>query len=142
MWKSNSQVLRIVQEVLANVRKHAQAEKVDVVPGTRKDGSLLVRVEDDGVGFDRGTAPFTDGGRMRSPRFGLATMHERAEAIGAELVIETARGEGTRVMLVCPDNRRLTAIDESEDRRGVGPHLTLRRPSAQQEDTRHARRDR
>lgn len=136
------QVLRIVQEVLANVRKHAQAEKVDVVLGTRKDGSLLVRVEDDGVGFDRGTVPTNDGGRMRSPRFGLATMHERAEAIGAELVIETARGEGTRVMLVCPDNRRLTAIDESEDRRGVGPHLTLRRPLVRQEETRHARRDR
>ncbi|RMH22753.1 MAG: GAF domain-containing protein [Acidobacteria bacterium] len=87
------QLLRIVQESLSNVRKHARAERVRI----RVDGSggrLRIEIADDGVGFDPGArAP------GKTPRFGLATMRERAEAIGARLTVRSRPGAGTRVVV-------------------------------------------
>ncbi|MEM7483137.1 MAG: GAF domain-containing sensor histidine kinase [Acidobacteriota bacterium] len=89
------QVLRILQEALANVRKHAHAERVTL--HLEKHGSgFRCRVNDDGRGFD----PAAASPPHRRPRFGLATMRERAQAIGADLTIDSRPGEGTRVTLV------------------------------------------
>lgn len=93
------QLLRIIQEALANVRKHAEATRASV--HLRECDSLIeVTVEDDGTGFDR-EAP----GRSHSPRFGLSTMRERAEAVGGSLAIESAPGTGTRVIARIPQQR-------------------------------------
>jgi two-component system nitrate/nitrite sensor histidine kinase NarX len=88
------QLLRVVQEALTNVRKHAQAHTVRVLLTCRSDGALLLLVEDDGVGF---RAPVSAG--RPGERLGLAIMEERARRMGAELRIESEPGEGTRVEL-------------------------------------------
>ncbi len=80
---------RIAQEALANVAQHANAKSLSV---TLKNGSPIeLRIADDGSGFDRNNVP---GGH-----FGLAIMQERADAVGADLLIETAPGDGTTLRL-------------------------------------------
>lgn len=90
------QVLRIVQESLANIRKHAGARRVDV--GLEQCGNRLrVTVEDDGAGFTPGEL-----GRSELPRFGLATMRERAGTLGGSFVLESSPGAGTRITVEFP----------------------------------------
>ncbi|HEX9800944.1 MAG TPA: GAF domain-containing sensor histidine kinase [Thermoanaerobaculia bacterium] len=93
------QVLRIVQEALANVRKHAGASRVQVKL-TQLEKEATLEVADDGRGFDA-AAPPHDG----RPRFGLVTMRERAQAVEGELEIETVPERGTRVRLRVPVGR-------------------------------------
>ncbi|GIU97435.1 MAG: hypothetical protein KatS3mg013_1238 [Actinomycetota bacterium] len=78
---------RIAQEALANVRKHAHARTVTVEVSSRR-GGLLLRVTDDGVGFDVEAAGREPG------HLGLASMRERAELAGGELRVESGPGEG------------------------------------------------
>jgi len=85
------QLLRIVQEALTNVRKHASATKVWISLQI-SDGVLEMTVSDDGQGFDPDRVPTT-----HRPHFGLGTMRERAEAIGAEFDLDSEPGAGTRV---------------------------------------------
>jgi len=95
------QLIRIVQESLTNVRKHAKASRVWI--DIRRDGETLrARVKDDGVGFLR-SAP----ARGEFPRFGLTTMHERAASIGGALMIESEPGQGTTVNFEMPLARAL-----------------------------------
>lgn len=88
------QLLRIVQEALANVRKHASARRAAVLL-SKEDGVLDLTVCDDGVGFEP-QRPRGDG----RPHFGLTTMRERAEAIGAAFSVLSQCGEGT-IVHVC-----------------------------------------
>lgn len=90
------QLQRIVQESLANVRKHAQARHVDVVL-QRKDSTVVAMVKDDGLGFNPDML-----GRAEFPRFGLATMRERAESIGATVRLDSSPGQGTRLTIEIP----------------------------------------
>ena len=90
------QVTRIVQEALTNVRKHAQASAVTVTM-TAEGGRLVVRVTDDGCGFDVAAIQAEPGAR-----FGLETMRERAESIGGSLDVASAPGKGTTVSLAVP----------------------------------------
>ncbi len=90
------QVVRIVQEALANVRKHARAKAVRIEIG-RCGGVVRITVKDDGVGFDPAAL-----GRSVFPRFGLSTMRERAESVGGMLKVETAPGEGALVVAELP----------------------------------------
>jgi signal transduction histidine kinase len=90
---AEAQLVRIVQEALANVRKHARAEQALVRLGAR-DGCLCVMVSDDGQGFDLRAV-----GRGH---FGLQTMRERAESVGGGLTVTSAHGAGTRVDLRLP----------------------------------------
>jgi signal transduction histidine kinase len=97
------QLLRIVQEALSNVRKHARAENAWVRLARVKRGSVVLEVRDDGRGFD---PAFTDErGGERLPRFGLAIMQERAQAIGGTIEFDSQpsrpRG-GTRVRVELP----------------------------------------
>ncbi|WP_293647727.1 ATP-binding protein [Thiolapillus sp.] len=88
------QMLRIVQEALANTRKHARAHTVRVLL-TCRAGRYVLLVEDDGVGFE---------GKAREghpgEHIGLSIMEERARRLGGELRIESEVGEGTRVELI------------------------------------------
>ena len=90
------QVVRIIQESLTNVRKHARATTARIEVRRRND-MLLITVSDDGVGLEQA-------GRSRSvfPRFGLSTMRERAESIGGTFSIEGAPGAGTVVKVEVP----------------------------------------
>jgi signal transduction histidine kinase len=90
------QVTRIVQEALANVRKHARAHQVEVRLEAA-DGVIRLSVQDDGVGFNPGEL-----GRAEFPRFGLATMRERAENLGGWLRLESTPGEGTQILVEVP----------------------------------------
>jgi len=85
-------LFRIVQEALNNVALHAQARKVEIALAATP---RLVRlsVADDGSGFDTTRPP------RRAAHYGIATMRERAEAVGARLRIASAPGRGTRVEL-------------------------------------------
>jgi signal transduction histidine kinase len=93
-----TQVLRIVQEALVNVEKHAQAGEVEV-GSALLDGELRVWVRDDGVGFapSAGAAP-----RSESGGFGLTSLRERARLAGGALEVASAPGEGTIVMVIVP----------------------------------------
>lgn len=90
------QVLRIAQEALSNIRKHAGATRARV-EARCVDSRFRLVVEDDGAGFDPEAQR-----RGASPRFGLTTMRERATTIGATLHVDTAPGSGTRVSLELP----------------------------------------
>jgi signal transduction histidine kinase/ABC-type amino acid transport substrate-binding protein len=83
-------MFRIAQEALNNVGKHARARHVKVTLGAIAQGVRLV-VADDGVGFDAGRPP------RRTGHYGIATMRERAEAVGARLRIVSAPDSGTRI---------------------------------------------
>ena len=85
------QVVRIVQEALSNVRKHARASHVEVIVGTDAE-AVSVDVVDDGQGCD---PLLLD--RTGWPRLGLQTMRERAQAIGGAFDVVSAPGEGTRI---------------------------------------------
>jgi signal transduction histidine kinase len=89
-------VLRVVQEALQNVRKHASASQV-VVSGRAEDGEWVLEINDDGRGFDAGSVAAR--GRRN---FGLQFMRERAELIGARLDVRSGPEGGTVVRLAIP----------------------------------------
>ncbi len=88
------QVLRIIQEALANARKHSKAHTVRVLLRCNSEGNYRVLVEDDGVGMSK---PAFSG--HPGEHIGLSIMKERARYLGGELKIESDPGEGTRVLL-------------------------------------------
>lgn len=95
------QLIRIVQESLTNVRKHARAGRVEIRLTEDADGVRL-SVADDGAGF----APGAAGGPRDLPRFGLATMRERAESVGGKIAVTSAPGQGTRIVVELPSRPR------------------------------------
>ncbi|MEM7093869.1 MAG: GAF domain-containing sensor histidine kinase [Actinomycetota bacterium] len=84
-----NELLRILQEALNNVEKHADASRVEVEWSVH-DGVGELTVADDGRGFSKGTS-------SRDASYGLTGMRERAEVIGASLNIETTPGAGTTI---------------------------------------------
>ena len=89
-------VLRVVQEALQNVHKHAAASSASVA--TRIEGAdWVVEVTDDGRGFDPGA--IAAHGRRN---YGLQFMRERAELIGARLDVRSRPDGGTVVRLAIP----------------------------------------
>lgn len=89
------EIFRIVQESLANIRKHAQASHVRVLLRAQANGQLTVMVEDDGCGFEEQQKSTSN----LSEHIGLGIMHTRAARIGASLDIDSDLGEGTRITL-------------------------------------------
>jgi PAS domain S-box-containing protein len=87
---------RIVQEILANVRKHAQAANATIVLDQR-DYGYRVRVSDDGVGFAPGKLKPVPG------HLGLGAMRDRASLAGGWLRIDSAPGSGTTVEVWIPE---------------------------------------
>ncbi|MGY1631493.1 histidine kinase [Geodermatophilus sp. SYSU D01186] len=93
--ETEEHLYRIVLEALHNTVKHARAGAAGVT--VTADDGLTVEVADDGVGFDPGT--------RRAGSLGLGTMRDRAAAIGADLVLDSAPGRGTRVTVRLPGGR-------------------------------------
>ncbi|HEY6568781.1 MAG TPA: histidine kinase [Candidatus Limnocylindrales bacterium] len=93
-------VLRVVQEALQNVRKHASATNA-VVASMLDGGEWVLEVRDDGRGFDTGAVAAR--GRRN---FGLQFMRERAELIGARFEVHSRPEAGTVVRLAIPMTRK------------------------------------
>lgn len=87
-------LLRVTQEALANVRKHAQARRVNLTL-SYLDDLVLLDIQDDGVGLQSGAPSMTGG-------FGLRSIRERVEALGGYCAIESERGVGTTVAVSLP----------------------------------------
>jgi signal transduction histidine kinase len=98
--RTEAELLRIVQEALNNVRKHADATVVWVTAQADED-RLHIDVVDNGRGFDRAA--------VGSGSFGLQSMRERAELIGAAFTVTSAPQDGTRVEVVVPFDRGVRA---------------------------------
>lgn len=92
------QVLRIVQEALANIHQHADARVVRLLLRCSAENQCYLLIEDDGHGFESGTSAAGAAGAA-GEHIGLQVMQERATHIGAELGLESEPGEGTRVEL-------------------------------------------
>lgn len=94
--ESEIEVIRIVQEALANIKKHAKADNVRILLSSTEEGHCSVLVEDDGIGLLTDQAvPNTETGE----HIGLSIMKERAGRINGEIQFESDEGEGTLVQL-------------------------------------------
>lgn len=91
----DEEVFKVAQEALQNALRHAAAAAVEVRLREDDDAVVLV-VRDDGIGFDPGEAA------SRSRSLGLTSMEERAQALGADLSIDSASGRGTTISLRVP----------------------------------------
>jgi signal transduction histidine kinase len=90
------QLLRIIQEALSNVRKHAEAKNAQVI-FTESKPLLQVLIIDDGHGFDPGAVA-----ARQAEGFGLYSMRERAEALGGCLEVTSQPSRGTQVLVQFP----------------------------------------
>lgn len=88
-------IFRLVQECLNNVEKHAKAKSVQVKLEFVQDSLSLV-VKDDGVGFDLDERMGTGGS------FGLLGMKERTQLLEGQIEVQSAPGEGTKVLFQIP----------------------------------------
>jgi len=98
------QLLRIAQEALANVRKHARATRV-LVKLCRAPAGWRLIVRDDGAGFDPQIVEHShaaSGPGTHAGHFGLAMMRERAHSLGGELVVSSQPAGGTTIDVLIP----------------------------------------
>jgi len=87
-------LFHITQEALANIAKHARARTVTM--NLRRDGTrVILSIQDDGRGFDVSAVKAYTG-------HGLQNMQERARALGAQLHIDSALGQGTLIEVKLP----------------------------------------
>ncbi|MEO8247771.1 MAG: ATP-binding protein [Burkholderiales bacterium] len=99
------QLLRIVQEALTNVLKHAHATRVELWLTRRDDGVLELRIEDDGRGLC--------GGHAENHHRGLANMRARAERLGGSLELcSLGKGSCVRLLIPLPDSSPESATPE------------------------------
>ena len=100
-------LLRIVQEGLSNIGRHAQASHVRVKL-VQSDAKIQLIVQDDGKGFD------VEAAMLRSECFGLKGMRERADRLGATLQLKSTPLEGTILVLSLEDVPK-TELDLDQD---------------------------
>ncbi len=91
-----SQLARIIQEALANVRRHAGATKVRMQV-RQTEAEVQVLVQDNGSGFDTERIP--------AGAYGLRIMQERANSVGGAITVSSASQEGTVLRIVVPRSR-------------------------------------
>lgn len=94
--RSGFQVIRIIQEALTNVRKHAGVRNASVKI-RRSNEHVEITVHDNGGGFDEQRVS-----QVQLTKFGIQTMKERAETVGGTLQISSSPGEGTTLTLNVP----------------------------------------
>ncbi|MFV0284604.1 MAG: type IV pili methyl-accepting chemotaxis transducer N-terminal domain-containing protein [Castellaniella sp.] len=96
------EALFILQEALSNVRKHAEASKIDIHLSNR--GAFRMAIVDDGIGYDPDSLADRPEGH-----FGRRIMQERARRMGAMLTVSTAPGRGVSIVLELPASQRRLA---------------------------------
>lgn len=89
---ADDEIVMVVQEALSNSLRHAESDWVDITL-TDHDEDVVIRVIDNGVGFDSWDVP---GG------MGIANMRSRVQRLGGVMTIDSAQGEGTRVEVRLP----------------------------------------
>jgi len=94
----DTQLYRIVQEALQNVRKHSNATSVSVLMEQREAEVILI-IEDDGRGFD---IDRQQSAKRVPPGMGLLSMNERASLVGGSVQLESSPGKGTSVFVRVP----------------------------------------
>jgi signal transduction histidine kinase len=116
------QLLRIVQEALTNVRKHAGARSTTVRFWREPDG-WHVLVSDDGAGFDPSAVSADVGGT----HVGITMMRERAESVGGRVDVSSRPGEGAEVHACVPASTRASSsvaarrLSRSQEQPGGAP---------------------
>jgi two-component system sensor histidine kinase UhpB len=106
-------LFRIGQEAVNNIVRHAEAKCV-TISFQRDDGNMCLQVDDDGRGFD--VARIT-GQALRLQRLGLLGIHERAELVGGDVLVDSAPGQGTRLLV------RVPLLGMGVTNGGQDPHL-------------------
>ena len=94
--RSAQHLLAIIQEAVANARRHGKVRTVSVV-AKEEEGGIVIEVGDRGAGFDTQTIAQENGGH------GLAIMAERTRRVGGDLRVDSAPGRGTRVRVYVPE---------------------------------------
>ncbi|MFE5870833.1 sensor histidine kinase [Streptomyces roseifaciens] len=115
-------LLRLTQEALANVARHARADRTAVTIAFL-EGQVTLDVYDDGIGFTPGEGP-ADGRRT----FGLHGMRERIAALGGTLTVESAPGEGTAIAAAVPVGSGARPREATETAAPTGPAGPPARP--------------
>ncbi len=92
--QATHELIQIAREALSNVARHSAAERAVLSLQAAGDVAIL-RVSDEGRGFDPGARP-------GAGHFGLANLHDRAVAVGGELEIDSEPGRGTRIIVRLP----------------------------------------
>lgn len=87
-------VMKIAEEALTNALKHSQADVISCYARC-SDGTLRIEIQDDGVGFEKGTS-------AKRGHMGLGSMRDRAEELGGGLFLESRPGVGTRAIVEVP----------------------------------------
>ncbi len=117
-----STIYRIVQEALTNIYKHANAEKVEIELAYKNE-SLVLRIKDDGQGFD--PTLLSDKKYERSGGgFGLEGMKERVELLKGSMSIQSKPGTGTLIFLSIPLSGRKPAEVSFTKRPEAGTNLS------------------
>jgi signal transduction histidine kinase len=91
-------LFRLVQEGLNNVMKHAAASRVSIRM-LAAHPNLILRIEDNGVGFDVAKRQATI---TREKKLGLRSMQERVELLNGVMTIKSKPGHGTRLFVKLP----------------------------------------
>jgi len=107
------QIIRIIQEALINVRKHAKVDKATIRLSQEAD-RIRISIEDEGQGFNRGLL------HKKKTSFGLQIMRERAKSIGGELEIRSILGQGSKIIIRLPLSQE-NAIEPKEQDRMAAP---------------------
>lgn len=87
-------IYRVIQELVHNCLKHAQATKM-IIEITEKKGVLLLQCQDNGKGFDAGAVSGSSG-------IGLRSIRNRTEIMGGKMTLESKPGKGTRFNVEIP----------------------------------------
>lgn len=95
-------LFRIIQEVLNNIIKHAEAKRINVLANYTTDELELI-ISDDGKGFDLKPVAKEEI-QQTPPGLGIRNMHSRAKLIGADFSMNSVTGQGTTVKLKLPLN--------------------------------------
>lgn len=108
-------IFRIMQEAFHNITKHASATRVEIALRLERD-ELKLRIYDNGSGF------VMNADVVNGPSLGLKSMRERAELMGGQFDIQSARGAGTRIIVSWPTAQSFSQLDQSV-LNGVGGNL-------------------
>lgn len=103
-------VYRIIQEILSNVKKHAEAEKVDVKLELTKE-NVHINIKDNGKGFDINT--LLKNLRNSSKSYGITGIYDRVEELGGTIKVNTEINKGTEYKIKLPVFRGKDEIDKT-----------------------------
>ena len=85
----------IIEELINNILKHSKASNATIMLTNREDDKLAIRINDDGIGFDVGSAKKKDG-------LGLSHINARVKVMKGVFNIESSKGEGTSIFILVP----------------------------------------